>query len=341
MKQFAQHLVERYGIDEVSQWYFEVWNEPNIDFWGGAPRQASYFDLYDHTARDLKSVSPRLRVGGPATAAASWIVPFLKHVSENHVPIDFVSTHGYADDTVQNLFGTNEDIPMDDRVCRAVAKVRKQINDSAFPHLPLFWTEWNVPGMMESRDTIYVGPALANTVRECDGMVNMMSYWTFSDVFEENGPINEPFIGEFGLRAKGGINKPSYYGFALLHQLGDRRLANASKNVIVTRDANGNLAVAAWNLVDPDKHGATETMKLLFRGVAPNATVTLQRVDQNHGNVLKTYDAMGKPQYPTMAQIKQMNEESALPAPEQTHLKSGALDLTLTPNTLVLVKVQK
>ncbi|MHB1023554.1 MAG: GH39 family glycosyl hydrolase [Acidobacteriaceae bacterium] len=341
MKHFAQHLVDRYGIDEVSQWYFEVWNEPNIDFWGGIPRQASYFDLYDHTARDLKSVSPRLRVGGPATAAAAWVVPFLKHVAENHVPIDFVSTHGYADDTVENLLGTHENIPMDDRVCRAVAKVRGQIKESAFPNLPLFWTEWNVPGMMEARDTIYVGPALANTVRECDGMVNMMSFWTFSDVFEEGGPSPAPFDGAFGLRAKGGINKPSYYGFDLLHQLGDRRISNPSKNVIVTKNADGTLAIAAWNLVDPDKHGQTETMKLAFHGVTPDATVTLQRVDENHGNVLKTYDAMGKPQYPTMAQIKQMNAASALPVPEKTHLENGTLNLTLTPNALVLIKVQK
>ena len=106
----------------MSKWYFEVWNEPNIDFWNGIPRRASYFDLYAHTARDLKRVSARLRVGGPATAAAAWVSDFLKFTADNHVPVDFVSTHAYADDTVEDLFGTNEDIPMDDRVCRAVAK---------------------------------------------------------------------------------------------------------------------------------------------------------------------------------------------------------------------------
>ncbi len=98
MTHFAQHLVDRYGIDEVSKWYFEVWNEPNIDFWNGIPRKESYFELYAHTARDLKKVSPRLRVGGPATAAAAWIPDFLKFTAANHVPVDFVSTHGYADE---------------------------------------------------------------------------------------------------------------------------------------------------------------------------------------------------------------------------------------------------
>ncbi|MGH9433598.1 MAG: GH39 family glycosyl hydrolase [Terriglobia bacterium] len=341
MTRLAQHLVHRYGIQEVSQWYFEVWNEPNIVFWDGVPRQESYFKLYEHTARDLKSVSPRLRVGGPATAHASWIPAFLKFASENRVPVDFVSTHGYADDTVENLFGTDENIPMDDRVCRAVAMVRGQIKSSAMPNLPLFWTEWNVQGMDQSRDTIFVGPAVANTIRECDGNVKMMSFWTFSDVFEEDGVIAQPFDGEFGLRAKGGINKPSYYAFGLLHELGNQRLANASKDVIVTKSADRGLAIVAWNLVDPDKVGKTRTMELEFKGVPPSARATLQRVDAAHGNVLRVYAVMGEPLDPTPAQVERMNRATALPAPEQTHLTDGKLKLTLTSNALVLVKVER
>jgi xylan 1,4-beta-xylosidase len=339
MTRFAQHLVERYGIDEVSQWYFEVWNEPNIDFWNGIPRQKSYFDLYAHTARDLKSVSPRLRVGGPATAAAAWVADFLKFTAENHVPVDFVSTHGYADDTVEDLFGTKEDIPMDDRVCLAIAKVRGEIKASPLPALPLYWTEWNVQGMNESRETIFVGPGLANTIRACDGRVEMLSFWTFSDVFEEGGPIAEPFEGQFGLRAKGGINKPSYYAYGLLHQLGNQRFANDSKNVIATKTADGGLAVAVWNLVDPSQQGAIRRVELSFAGVAPAARITLQRVDADHGNVLPRYAAMGKPLDPTPEQVEQLNRETALPAPEPGQLQGGKLELNLSANALVLVKI--
>ena len=339
MTAFAKHLVERYGIDEVAQWYFEVWNEPNIDFWGGVPREKSYFELYDHTARDLKAVNPRLRVGGPATAAAAWVDQFLKHAATNKVPVDFVSSHGYGDDTVEDLFGTTEDIAVDDRVCRAIAKVHEQIQASQMPTLPLFWTEWNVPGLMESRDTIYVGPALANTVRACDSMVDALSFWTFSDVFEEGGPIPQPFAGQFGLRAKGGINKPSFYGFALLHKLGDKRIANIATDVIVTRTVDGGLAVAAWNLVDPDQHGATRTLELAFQGVPPDARVTIERVDSDHGNVLPRYAAMGKPLNPTPAQVDQLNRETALGPPEAARLRAGHLKLELSPNALALVHV--
>ena len=338
IRHFAQHLVDRYGIDEVAQWYFEVWNEPNIDFWNGIPREKSYFELYAHTARALKGVNSRLRVGGPATAAAHWIPEFLKFTSDNHVPVDFVSTHGYADDTVEDMFGTNENIPMDERVCRAAAKVRGEIKSSPTPNLPLFWTEWNVQGMHESRDTIFVGPAVANTVRQCDGFAEMMSFWTFSDVFEEGGPIPKPFIGEFGLRAEGGINKPSYYGWELMHQLGDQRIASDAKDVIVTKTPSG-LALLVWNLTDPDQHGEARTVRLNFSHVQPNEKVSIERVDEEHGNVLKHYRAMGSPLNPTPAQVEQLNRETALPPPERTTLQGGKLELKLTPNALVLVKI--
>jgi xylan 1,4-beta-xylosidase len=339
IRHFVQHLVDRYGIDEVATWYFEVWNEPNIDFWNGIPRQRSYFDLYAHTARDVKSVSERLRVGGPATAAAAWIPEFLQFTAENHVPVDFVSTHGYADDTTLDLFGKNEDIPMDDRVCRAVAKVHDQIKASSDPNLPLIWSEWNVQGMDNSRDTTFVGPALANTVRECDGLANMMSFWTFSDVFEEQGPIAKPFTGMFGLRAKGGINKPSFYAFGLLHQLGDRRIANQAQDALVTRAKDGSLVVAAWNLVDPGQQGQTHSLSLVFRNVPADASVSIQRVDDHHGNVLPKYAAMGSPLDPTPEQVEQLNRETALGAPESAHLQQGKLNLNLAPDALVLVTV--
>ncbi|HEY5380946.1 MAG TPA: glycosyl hydrolase family 39 [Acidobacteriaceae bacterium] len=338
MKAMAQHLVDRYGIDEVSKWYFEVWNEPNIDFWGGIPRKESYFNLYAHTARDLKSVSPRLRVGGPATAAAAWIPDFLQFAAENHVPVDFVSTHGYADEPVSRLLGTDEVIPTEDRMGAVVAKVRHQIDASPLPHLPLLWTEWNVTGEKDARETPYVGPALANVIRECDGNVEAMSFWTFSEVFEEDGPASAPFT-RFGIRAMGGINKPAFYDFALLHQLGTQRIANSSRDILVTKLADGSLAIAVWNLVDPDAAPHGKQVTLEFKNVSQFATVTLQRVDDSHGNVMPFYKAMGSPASPTAAQAEQLNRDTALGKPEETRLRDGTLSLTLGSNALVLLHV--
>jgi xylan 1,4-beta-xylosidase len=208
------------------------------------------------------------------------------------------------------------------------------------PDLPLFWTEWNVQGNDQSRDTSFVGSGLANTIRECDGLVNMMSFWTFSDVFEEGGPIPEPFEGQFGLRAKGGINKPSFYGFGLLHELGEQRIASSASNVLVTKRKDGALVVAVWNLVDPGTTGSTKTIQLAFRGVAANAKVSISRVDDEHGNTLAAYKALGSPLDPTEAQVKEMNRKTDLGPAEQRALSDGKLDLSLESNALVLVTVE-
>ncbi|MGA2355272.1 MAG: glycosyl hydrolase family 39 [Terriglobales bacterium] len=345
IRALAQHLVDRYGIDEVSKWYFEVWNEPNIDFWSGEPKQATYFELYDHTARALKAVSPRLRVGGPATSSAHWVDAFIQHAAAENVPTDFISSHGYGDDTVKDLFGTNEDIPMDQRVCRAIKKVHDQIAASPRPGLPLMWTEWNVPsfGMLHARDTTYVGAALADDIRQCDGLVDMMSFWTFSDVFEENGPKREPFDGGFGLVALGGIKKPSYTAFAVLHKLGSERIVEGSdpSNILVTRERDGSLAIAAWNLVDPDKKGSTREMEFEIRGVPPNSRVRLIRADSEHGNTLDAYRKMGSPQYPTQTQVRELNRAAEETPVENRRLSKGLIELQVPVNGVLLLEVLK
>jgi xylan 1,4-beta-xylosidase len=336
---FAQHLVDRYGIDEVAQWYFEVWNEPNIDFWSGDPKLETYYELYDHTARALKSVNPRLRVGGPSTAAADWVDVFLAHVSQTNVPIDFVSSHGYADDTVEHLFHNHDDVPMDERVCKAIAKVHQQIENSVRPQLPLMWTEWNVPsfGRLQARDTAYVGTALASDIRQCDGLVDILSFWTFDDVFEETGVVPQPFYGGFGLIAAGGIKKPSFNAFALLHRLGAERLANANQNVLVTKRSDGTLAVALWNLLDPDKTGLARSFEIHVQHTGHRGTIT--RLDPDHGSPLPAYAAMGSPRYPTTAQIAKLNQAGHMPAPETFRLKNGTVHIDLPVNALVLLEI--
>ena len=141
---------------------------------------------------------------------------------EKHIPVDFVSTHVYGNDGAQDVFGTNENIPRDRMVCRAVKKVHDQIKASALPSLPLIWSEFNASYKNEPEitDSIYMGPWMADTIRQCDGLVDEMSYWTFSDVFEEQGVVKKPFYGGYGLIAAGGIPKPAFAAFEILHQLG-------------------------------------------------------------------------------------------------------------------------
>ena len=338
---FTKHLVDRYGSDEVAKWYFEVWNEPNLDFWAGDPKQASYWELYDHTARAIKAVNPRLRVGGPATAQAAWADAFIQHCTQENVPVDFVSTHVYGNDRAQDVFGTEENIPRDKMVCRAVKKVHDQIKSSSKPDLPLIWSEYNASYKNEPEvtDSIYMGPWLADTIRQCDGLVDVMSYWTFSDVFEEQGVVKTPLYGGYGLIAVDDIPKPAYDVFQLLHKLGDERISVNSDSALLSRKNDGNLVLALWNYAPPDQMGSPRTLSLRFQNTKAKVA-SISRVDHDHGDVHPIYEKMGSPRYPTQTQIKQLRTAAQVPAAETRELKNSELTLTVPAHGLAVIELK-
>ena len=355
IRAFAEHLIGRYGIDEVATWKFEVWNEPNIDFWQGNPKQPTYFELYDHTARALKSVSPRLQVGGPSTAQAAWVAPFLAHAKADNVPLDFVSTHVYANDTADNMFGTNEQIPRQTMVYRAVKKVHDEIAASPLPNLPLIFSEYNASYANEPNvtDSTFMGPWLANNIRLCDGLTESMDYWAFSDVFEEQGVVRTPFYGGFGLMAADHIPKPVFNVFSILHKLGERRVALESDSALATVTHSGSLAIALWDYAPPTGTGAKYTMpmgaagppktfEMEIRNVAPNSIAEIWRVDDDHGNVLKAFDAMGRPPGDlTQQQITELRRAGKLSAPERVRLDHGRMRIIVPAHGLAVVLVAK
>jgi xylan 1,4-beta-xylosidase len=339
---FAQHLLERYGIDEVAEWYFEVWNEPNLDFWAGDPTEESYYDLYDFTAAALKQANSRLRVGGPATAQAAWVDRFIQHCVEKRVPVDFVSTHIYPNDTAINVFGTEESIPHSEMVARAVRKVCRQVKASPRPDLPIIFSEYNAgfdPGILDSP---FVGAWLANNIRLCaGGIVTEMSYWTFTDAFfEEGGPFKSVFQNGFGLIATGRIPKASFNAFKILHHLGDELLAIDSTTALLTRhSSDGRLLLAVWNYVPPGDIGSAETLNIHLTGFGRNPEQALIHfVDDDHGSPFKTWKAMGSPDFPSREQQVALRRAAELPPPTIAKISKGQLLLTLQPNALAVVE---
>jgi xylan 1,4-beta-xylosidase len=342
ISQFAQHLIDRYGIDEVSQWYFEVWNEPNLDFWAGDPKEQTYYQLYDAAALALKKVNARLRVGGPATAQAAWVDRFIRHIAENHIPADFVSTHVYANDRAQDVFGTDENIPRTQMVCRSVQKVHDQVKASVRPDLPIIWSEYNASYKNEPEvtDSLFMGPWLADTIRQCDGLVNILSYWSFSDVFEEQGVVKQPFYGGFGLLAEDGLPKPAFNAFQLLHRLGDRRIATDSNSILVTRRNDGALVIAVWNLYLPEQHGEAKDVTIVVKGLRGKHQALISRLDETHGSLIDAYSAMGKPAYPTRVQIEKLRQAAQLGPAVREEMREGEIKLTLPPQGLALIELR-
>lgn len=334
---FTKHLEDRYGPAEVRDWYFEVWNEPNIDFWNGDPKQPTYFALYDETAKAIKAVDERLRVGGPATAQAAWVDVFIEHCLKNHVPFDFVSSHVYGNENPVDVFGKKLPITRRDMVARSAKKVYDQVKASGAPETPIFWTEYNATYMtqQEVTDSAFMGPWLANDIRECDGLAQIMSYWSFSDVFEEQGVVKTPFYGGYGLIAERSIPKAAFHAFELLHQLGDRRLPADSENTLVTERADGTVVIALWNYAEPGETVANKEFQLKVKGVR-FARARMQVVDPNHGSGLKAWQEAGSPISPTIEQIERIRKASDLPKPADLDL-SGRI--VVPPQGLAVVEL--
>ena len=213
---------------------------------------------------------------------------------------------------------------------------------SSRPDMPMIWSEYNaaIRTKTTSRMRRSWGRGWQIPSAQCDGLTEMMSYWTFSDVFEEQGVVKKPFYGGFGLIAAGSLPKPSFYAMQLLHRLGEQRIENDNPNVLVTQASDGSLVIAVWNLVNPGSAGAPKTVKLQFKGMKPDAHVAVRRVDEEHGNTLGLWENMGSPRYPTQNQLEDLRLQSRPSAAESESLSDGSLTLELPVNGLALLQVR-
>ncbi len=349
---FTEHCVKRYGIGEVSGWKFEVWNEPNIGFWAGS--QEEYFELYRQSAMAIKTVDKRLQVGGPSTAQLAWIPDLIRYCAGKNVPLDFVTTHVYPNDPQKYIFGKENLYTFEEVIPRGVKQVKEQVEASTMPHLPLWITEWS------SQNPAFI----ADTLKNCVGLAEAMSYWTFSNVFEEGGVPSGIFNGTFGMLDQWGIARPSLHAFALLHRLGETQLQAGSGPVMATRRADGAPAVLVWNII-PAKDAAALangnpiaagsgtshaegdelTLTLRLSGLGGRKEAQVRRVGGTVGTAIPAWQGMGSPKYPMPDQIKQLRAAAELPGPETVGLtpagESSRLTIKLPPNGIALLEFGK
>lgn len=180
-----------------------MWNEPNLRsvFWGGD--QAEYSHLYKETAESVKSVSADYRVGGPATAANGWVPEMIKYCSENKVPLDFITTHTYGSD--KPIQSTNNDVVTisanGDPIPSNIINTKLATQRSEMPSLPLNYTEWGSTASFNDpfHDHYSLSSFVLDKIKKTGDAAATMSYWTFTDIFEESGPRITPFHGGFGL----------------------------------------------------------------------------------------------------------------------------------------------
>ena len=286
---FTQHVVDRYGIDEVLKWYFEVWNEPNLNltpkagFFEGT--RSDYFQLYKASAEAIKAVDARLKVGGPATSnfiadkrhngevldnkksvfydqqhinkqqwKAVWMVEFLDFCAKEQLPVDFISCHAYPTDyALDPVSGKGKDaVRYVHSLHDDLSYLHQCLAKSRYPKAEIHITEWSTSP--SSRDVMHdaLPPAAYILKGNLDniGMANSVMYWTFTDIFEEKGGGMTPFHGGFGMINFQGLVKPSFHAYRMLNQLGDEKLYYGDPVFVSRHTDTGKITALAFNYPD-------------------------------------------------------------------------------------------
>ncbi len=324
--ELTAHLVERYGLEEVRRWGFEVWNEANLDvFWSGT--RDEYLRLYDISARAVKSVDASLIVGGPASAAGKWVDELLAHCAQTGSPIDFVSTHTYGN------------APLD---------LRPIATRHGFPGLPQWWTEWGAHATHFNpvHDSPWSGAYLVRGMASAMGRTEALAYWTISDHFEELGRPPHLLHGGFGLLSVGNLRKPRWWGLWMLEQLLDERLevamdgdgAGDMVQAIGSRDDAGRVTVVAWNgTVDVTKASGDErldrTVRLTIGGLtSERLRLRHRRLDERHSNLVRRWQELGGgADWPTetqWAELARLDTLEDLEPERVVSLDRGSLELS-------------
>jgi xylan 1,4-beta-xylosidase len=342
IERLVSHLAERYGKREVSKWLFEVWNEPNLKaFWTGTQRD--YFKLYRYTAEAIKKVSPSFNVGGPATAESEWIEEFVDFCERNRVPADFVSTHyypndGFSGDTEVQLFKSQ----------RGIMREVAQNTRNHARNRPVYYTEWNSSSDPRNplHDEPYAAAFVASTIMEATGLVDGFSFWTFSDIFEENYFPSVPFHGGFGLLTLHGIPKPSYRTFELLHGLGERQslvdgLHETVDCFVIQKESS--VTILLTNHTTPGHSIETEEIQVRLDNASEPVAASIQRIDEDHANPKRVWSDMGQPEYLNQQDVERLEEASRLVSEKQAlnfHGGSVFLKTTLPAHAVAAITVE-
>ena len=284
VKAFTQHVVDRYGLEEVRTWYFEVWNEPNLTgngaFFHGT--RSDYFRLYKEAALAVKSVDKQLKIGGPATSnyvadkrhegevmdhkksvfysqevintkqwKGVWIEDFLRYCEKEGLPVDFVSTHPYPTDYALDpeTNRSKDAIRYIHSLKDDINWLREQLAESKYPNAEIHLTEWSTSPNSRVRMHDILPPAafIIKPNLDCLGLANSLMYWTFTDVFEEKGGGESIFHGGFGMINFQGLVKPSFHAYRMLHQLGDEELYYNDPVFVSRSSKSGKVTAIAFN----------------------------------------------------------------------------------------------
>lgn len=346
VRSLVEFATTRYGIKEVQKWAFEVWNE----LWG-MPFPQAYMQLYNASARAVKSVDESLKVGGPATSqlegSLGGIPAFVQEATQQGLPFDFVSTHFYPSSGKRSAFKPCAGGDQWDPSC--FAKQMRKAKESIPKETPLYLTEYNAGCCLGyfQHDTSGGAAFAFRSVGELAGVTDVLSWWTFSDVFEEGGLPKQEFSNVYGAMTYHGVPKPAWRAFGLLHEhAGTQRVP-----AVVTEHQNISLVsafatvkaagspptvfISFWENGGSDMAQLNRSVTITIDGAAV-MQATEYRIDEDHANPLRAWQAMGAPDVPSESQLDELVEASQV-KPVVVNVTSGTCTVSLSPNSAVVL----
>ena len=336
---FIQHVIRRFGREEVTHWYFEVWNEPDIDeFWANTYEE--YLLLYRVSYKALKKADMRLKVGGPASSSVMFqkktkFFEFLDYCKEHRIYPDFVSLHPYPaifmkdDNNYEEL----------QKVCdveytrKNMTWVNGVMKERGLSNIPVHMNEWNSSPRFDdyTHDTAYMATYVISTVLSCSNLCDVLGWWTLSDLFDEGGVVYKEFGGGFGLLNRDGLKKPAYWGMWALNKLCDS-VIEEGEDYIITRDEK-HIAVLIWNyafckdkFAEGDRSGLSyynrydifdevpaKKVQLTLTGFhSSTLVINKYSFSRRHGSIYDFWINSGAMEYLNSEQLKMLKENNHL-----------------------------
>jgi xylan 1,4-beta-xylosidase len=259
------------------------------------------------------------------------------------LPVDFISTHHYptdafgkpGEDTVTQLADSTRSI-----LREQTRDVRKKADD-----LPVYYTEWCTSSNPRDpmHDDPYAAAFIVKTVLEASGLVQGYSYWTFSDIFEENYFPSVPFQGGFGLLNIHGIAKPAYRAFQLLHELGTQMLPVKGHDETVNAwfvcgDQGSTLVLTNFAL--PRHPIKTQRVSFALKSATSTTIASIQRIDHEHANAKRHWEQLGVPECLNAAAVDELKNSSQLqsePLPIEENTGTLSIEMSMSPQSVAAI----
>lgn len=344
-----RHHIARFGHEEVSSWYFECWNEPNLKgcFFGGD--KEDFFRLWSSTWRAVKSVDPGLRFGGPSTARAEWIPEFLDWSAQDGTPPDYLVAHVYNNDSDANPLSpfdgpASHKVKDSPHFASGVVRGLRRELDARSWNGEVHWNEWGRSWFPHdpAKESPLEAAFIVKTMTEVGQDGDYFAFWCLSDIYDQIGFQGSEFQGHYGLLSLHGLRKPAWFAHVLLDRLGTEQVpvegGDDLTGALATVDGRTRRVLVHAYPAHHDAAVADEE----FRVVLPAGTTSakLFRIISTENNILATWREMGAPESPTRAQFDQLRAANALAPADAVRITDGHAVFRLERPGVALLEIE-